>query len=295
MSSAAARDDGYGCKALSPAAGPGGCIAADGTLASAKRLVDWGLMAGHSHSANIKFRKDRVDQARAKAFSKMARMITVAAKLGGGDPDSNPRLRLAVEKARLVNMTKDSIARAIKKGTGEGSEGNYEEVLYEGYGPGGVAILLEVLTDNRNRTAPEVRRIFEKAGGNLAANGSVAWMFERKAIFEVDPKAKLGEERLMEVALEAGADDLVTVGNGFEIRSAPEQFSTVQTVLLKAKVPLAGSEVAYLPANHVLIEDVDLARRVVKLLDDLDDQDDVQEVYSNYRFSDQVAGALDES
>ena len=249
-------------------------------------------MAGHSHSANIKFRKDRVDQARAKTFSKLARMVTVAARLGGGDPDANPRLRLAIDKARLVNMPKDSISRAIKKGTGEGSEGTYEEILYEGYGPAGVAIMLEVLTDNRNRTAPEVRRIFEKAGGNLAANGSVAWMFERRGVFEVDALGDLGDDRLMEIALEAGADDLVPSGEAFEIRCAPEDFSEVKTALEKAEVPLAGGEIAYVAKNHIAIADVDLGRRVLKLLDALDEQDDVQGVYANYEFTDGVTEAL---
>jgi YebC/PmpR family DNA-binding regulatory protein len=249
-------------------------------------------MAGHSHSANIKFRKDRVDQARAKVFSKLARMVTVAAKLGGGDPDGNPRLRLAIDKARLVNMTKDSIARAIKKGTGEGSEGNYEELLYEGYGPGGVAVMLDVLTDNRNRTAPEVRKIFEKSGGKLAANGSVAWMFERRGVFEVDVRGGIGEDRLMEVVLEAGADDLVSVGDSFEIRCEPDQFSAIKTALEDAKVPLAGGEVAYVAKNHADIADPELARKVLKLLDALDEQDDVQGVYANYQFSDGLAEDL---
>ena len=252
-------------------------------------------MAGHSHSANIKFRKDRVDAARAKAFSKLARMVTVAAKLGGGDPDANPRLRLAIDKARLVNMTKDSITRAIKKGTGEGSEGNFEELLYEGYGSGGVAILLEVLTDNRNRTAPEVRKIFEKAGGNLAANGSVVWMFERKGVFEIEPGEDLGEDRLMEIALEAGAEDLVQVGDRFEIRCEPEHFSDVKAGLERFSVPLAGGEVAYVAKNHNEISEVETARKVLRLLDALDEQDDVQGVYANYQFTHEVIEALEES
>ena len=217
-------------------------------------------MAGHSHSANIRFRKDRVDAARAKIFSKMARMITVAAKLGGGDPDANSRLRLALDKARLANMPKDNIARAIKKGTGEGGTGTYEEILYEGYGPEGVAVMLEILTDNRNRTAPEIRKIFEKSGGKLGATGSVAYLFERKGRFIVDPEFELSEDTLLEATLEAGAQDLVNDGGCFEILCTPADFSEVQAALEAAKIPLVSGEVAYVAGNHVAIEDSNKAR-----------------------------------
>jgi len=251
-------------------------------------------MAGHSHSANIRFRKDRVDAKRAKAFSKMARMITVAAKIGGGDPDANPRLRLAIEKARVVNMTKDGIERAIKKGTGEGDSGNFEEAIYEGYGPAGVAIIVEALTDNRNRTSPELRKIFERAGGNLAAAGAVAYMFQRKAVFVVDPDCELSEERLMEIGLEAGAEDLVEVGGAFEIHGAPGDFVAIREALEKAEVPLADASVTQVPDNTVEVPSVEDARKVIRLIDTLEDHDDSQTVSANYRLTEEVAEQLDE-
>ena len=249
-------------------------------------------MAGHSHSANIKFRKDRVDAKRAKAFSKLGRMITVAAKMGGGDPESNPRLRLAIEKARVVNMPKDNIERAIKKGTGEGGSDQFEEIVYEGYAPGGVAVMLEILTDNRNRTAPEIRKLFERGGGNLAATGAVAYLFQRKAVFVVDPDAGLGEDRVMEAALEAGAEDVVHDGGTLVIHGDPSDFVAIREALERAEIPLAGAEVTQVPDNVVELTDVDEARKVVRLLDQLDDHDDVQNVAANYDLPDAVAEQL---
>jgi len=249
-------------------------------------------MAGHSHSANIRFRKDRVDSVRAKIFSKMARMITVAAKLGGGDPDANARLRLALDKARLANMPKDNIERAIKKGTGEGDTGSYEEILYEGYGPHGVAVMLEILTDNRKRTAPEIRKVFDKAGGKLGATGSVAYMFERKGQFLVDPEAEVDEEQLLEIVLSAGGEDLIHSGGVYEIRCEPADFSKVQAALEAAAVPLVRGEVAQIPGTLVQIDDVDAGRKVQRLLDALDDHEDVQAVYANPEYSDAVAEAI---
>lgn len=252
-------------------------------------------MAGHSHSANIKFRKDRVNAAKAKVFSKCARMITVAAKLGGPDPDANSRLRLAIEKARMVSMPKDNIERAVKKGAGGTDVGDYEEILYEGYGPCGVAIMLEVLTDNRNRTAPEVRKLFEKGGGNLGSTGAVAWMFERKAVFAIDPESSSSEEALMEQALEAGAEDLVAIGNGaFEIRCDPSDFVAVRAALEASSTPIQGGEVRYLASNQVALENADDARRVLKLIESLEDHDDIQNAFANYTLSDEVVAALDE-
>jgi YebC/PmpR family DNA-binding regulatory protein len=250
-------------------------------------------MAGHSHSANIKFRKDRVDSVRAKLFSKLARMITVAAKMGGGSPEANPRLRLAIDKARVVSMSKDSIERAIKKGSGEGSAEAFEEILYEGYGPGGVAVMLEILTDNRNRTAPEIRKLFDTYGGNLAANGAVSWMFERRGVFHVDPAGGLVEERLLEIVLECGADDLVENGSAFTIYCQQAVFSEVQAALEKAGVPLRGAELAWVPTQRATVADVALAGRVTKLLEHLDDHDDVQGVHSNEEFTEAVAKALE--
>ncbi len=250
-------------------------------------------MAGHSHSSNIKFRKDRVDAKRARLFARLARMITVAARMGGGSPDANPRLRLAIDKARVVSMPKDGIERAIRKGTGEGTLGDFEEVLYEGYGPGGVAVLLEILTDNRNRTAPEIRKIFDRVGGSLGASGSVAWIFDRRGVFAVDPAGGLSEEQLTAIALEAGADDLVRVGGAFQIHCAPGAFSDVRDALERAAVPLSGGEIAQIPSQRVPIDDIGLARKVMAALETLDEHDDVQGVHSNEEFSDAVVAQLE--
>ena len=249
-------------------------------------------MAGHSHSANIKFRKARVDQVRARLFTKLARMITVAAKLGGGDPDANPRLRLAMDKARVVSMPKDSIERAIKKGTGDLEGANYEEVLYEGYAPGGVAVMAEVLTDNRHRTAGELRNLFERSGGNLGASGAVAWMFDRRAVFTVAADANLGEERLLDIVLEAGADDLIRDGKSFEIHGDAGSFVALKGALERAGVPLADAGIAQVPRTKVPIGEIGVARKVVKLLEALDEHDDVQNTYANYDISDDLVAQL---
>ncbi len=249
-------------------------------------------MAGHSHSSNIKFRKDRVDQKRAKTFAKLSRMITVAAKHGGGQIDGNPRLRLAVDKARVLSMPKDVIERAIKKGTGESGLGDFEEILYEGYGPGGVAFLLEILTDKRSRTAPEIRLLFEDAGGNLAATGSVAWMFERRGVFAVDPAAKFAEDQLLELALQAGAEDLVVDDGSAVIYGAAAEFTVVKAALEAVSVPLSGAELAQVPKQRTAVADVGVARRILKLLDAFEDHDDVQAVFSNEEFTAEVAAQL---
>jgi YebC/PmpR family DNA-binding regulatory protein len=249
-------------------------------------------MAGHSHSANIKYRKDRVNAAKAKVFSKIARMVTVAAKLGGGDPDANPRLRLAIEKARMVSMPKENIARAIKKGTGDGDVGDYEELMYEGYAAGGVAVMAEVLTDNRNRTAPEIRKAFEKNGGNLGTAGAVAWMFERKATFPVASDCALSEDQLMEIAIEAGAEDLLDEGDHFEIRCDPSEFVDIREALERAEVPLDGGEVGYVPKTTAVVADIAEARKVARLLDALEEHDDVQNVFANFEFTDEVLADL---
>lgn len=251
-------------------------------------------MAGHSHSANIRFRKDRVDSKRARLFAKLARMITVAARMGGGAPESNPRLRLAIDKARVVSMPKDGIERAIKKGTGESATGDFEEAVYEGYGPGGVAVLLEILTDNRNRTAPEIRKVFERFGGSLGTSGSVAWMFERRGVFVVDPDAGVSEDRLTEIALAVGADDLVPTGDSFALHCPAGGFSDVRDALERAGVSLTGGEVAYVPSQRVPVGDVQTARRIVALLEALDEHDDVQGVHSNEDFPAAVAAGLEQ-
>jgi YebC/PmpR family DNA-binding regulatory protein len=250
-------------------------------------------MAGHSHSANIKFRKDRVDSKRAALFSKLSRMITVAARQGGS-VDANAKLRLAVDKAKVVSMSKDAIERAIKKGTGAGDTTDYEELLYEGYGPGGVAVLLEILTDKRSRTAPEIRKLFESHGGNLAANGAVSWMFERRGVFDVDPACGLGEEQLLERVLECGAEDLVRQGDGFTIYCPQAAFAEVRSALDRASVLLRGAGLAYVAAQRVPVTDPALGRRIARLLDALDEHDDVQGVHSNEDFGDEVVRLLGE-
>jgi YebC/PmpR family DNA-binding regulatory protein len=258
-------------------------------------------MAGHSHSSNIKFRKDRVDAKRAKAFAKLARMITVAARQGGGSIEGNAKLRLCTEKARVLSMPKDVIERAIRKGTGEGELGNYEEFVYEGYGPGGVALMLEILTDNRHRTAADVRMLFEKFGGNLGATGAVAWMFERKGRFLVGPSAggggpnerKFDEDRLLEIVLETRADDLQAEGDAFAIYCRLAAFADVNQALAARGVPLREAGLAYVPSQRTTVADEAVATRLVRLIDALEDNDDVQGVFSNEDFPEAVVRALE--
>lgn len=254
-------------------------------------------MAGHSHSSNIRFRKDRVDAKRAKTFSKLSRMITVAAKEGGGDPAANARLRLALDKARVLSMPKEGIQKAIKKGTGEAGLGDFEEVVYEGYGPGGVALMLDILTDNRNRTAADVRFAFEKCDGNLGQSGAVAWMFERRGRWVV-PKERADEapwteESLLEVALEVGADDLSEDGDAFVVLSDASAFAAVNAALADRGVALREAGLANVPTQRTGVTDIDVARKLLKLIDALEDNDDVQEVFSNEDFADDVVAALE--
>ncbi len=248
-------------------------------------------MAGHSHWAGIKHKKALIDNKRGKVWSKLSRAIIVAAKTGGGDPDTNLRLRYAINDAKAVSMPKDNIERAVKKGTGELDGGNLEEVLYEGYGPSGVAVLCEILTDNRNRTAPEVKKIFELAGGKLGATGCVAWMFERKGLAVIDNK-QTDEETLLEVAMEAGADDVKTEGDKFEVICDPENFTTVQEALEKATIETDSAEITRIP-NDTVDLDVETARKVLKLMENLDDHDDVQNVASNFNIPDEAMAELE--
>jgi YebC/PmpR family DNA-binding regulatory protein len=236
-------------------------------------------MAGHSHSANIAHRKGLVDAKRGKLFTKLCRAIYVAARTGGGDPAANMRLRYAIDKARAVSVPKDNIERSIKRATGELGGESYEEVVYEGYGPGGVAVLCEALTDNRNRTAGELRRVFEAAGGNLGASGCVSYLFNFKGLFIVDPK-HVEEDRLMEVALEAGADDVQLVDGLYEVTCDPKLFETVRKVLEDARVPTESAETSYIPTTSVDL-DVDNGKKMLKLKDMLEENDDVQNVYAN--------------
>jgi YebC/PmpR family DNA-binding regulatory protein len=247
-------------------------------------------MAGHSHWAGIKHKKALIDNKRGKLWSKLSKAIIVAAKMGGGDPDANLRLRYAIQDARDVSMPNDNINRAIKKGTGELDGGNLDEILYEGYGPEGVAVLCEILTDNRNRTAPEVRKIFEKYGGKLGATGCVAWMFERKGLCLI-PADQADEETLMEVAIEAGADDVRQVGDKFEVTSSPDDFQAVKQALAKHEITPESAELTNIPGNTVDL-DADTGRKILNLLENLDDHDDVQSVSANFNLTEEVMAEI---
>src|SRR5262245_15065629 len=249
-------------------------------------------MAGHSHSANIAVRKGKQDALRAKLYSKLSRYIIIAARNGGGDPDTNLKLRYAIDKARAVSMPRDNIERAIKRGTGELGGAAEEELTYEGFGPGGVAIFVDALTDNRNRTKGEVRKIFEKGGGNMGAPGCVGYMFERKGVFIVDA-GKADEDSLMNLALEAGADDLRRSGDSFEITCDPSAFSQVHAALQKAGIETTSAEISNVPKTTVDV-DVETGKRIGKLMDMLDDHDDVQNVYTNANLTAEMASDYDQ-
>jgi YebC/PmpR family DNA-binding regulatory protein len=245
-------------------------------------------MSGHSKWSGIKHKKAIVDAKRGKAFSKISKEITVAAKLGGGNPDMNPRLRVATEKAKEVNMPSDNVKRAIQKGTGELPGTSYEETTYEGYGPGGVAILLEVMTDNKNRTVGEIRHILTKHSGNMGESGCVAWMFDKKGYLLVN-KNNMDEDSLMSAALDAGADDFKNdpEEESYEITTAPEDLNTVKEHLEKENVKLDLAEVTMIPQNYVKLEGKD-AEKMIKLMDLLEDHDDVQNVYANFDIPDDI-------
>jgi YebC/PmpR family DNA-binding regulatory protein len=248
-------------------------------------------MAGHSHWANIAHKKGLIDAKRGKLWSKLARAIIVAAKEGGGDPATNLKLRYAIVDAKAGNMPKDTIEKAIKKGTGELEGGNLEQVLYEGYGPAGVAVLCEIYTDNRNRTAPEVRKLFELAGGKLGATGCVAWMFDRKGLALIS-KGKVDEDTLMELAIEAGADDVRTDGQQYEVIAEPDAFAGVCAALEAAGVPTDSTQLTRIPKDTVDVTGED-ARRVLKLMEALDDHDDVQTVSANFNIPDEAMAELE--
>ena len=248
-------------------------------------------MAGHSHWAGIKHKKALVDAKRGKLWSKLSKAIIVAAKNGGGDLDMNLRLRAAVDAAKAVSMPKDNIARAIKKGTGNLEGSTYEEIVYEGYGPNGVAVLCECLTDNLNRTAPEIRKLFEVAGGKLGKGGCVAWNFEKKGLFLV-PGDKVDEDTLMELAIEAGADDVKASGDKFEITCEVSAYQEVSEALAKAGIEPEVSELSLIPKDTVDL-DLDSAQKVLRLMERLDDHDDVQNVSANFNIPDDVMAQLD--
>ncbi len=245
-------------------------------------------MSGHSKWAQIKHKKAVVDAKRGKIFSKIAKEIAVAARLGGGDPDGNPRLRTVLENAKEVNMPGENIKRAIMKGTGELPGVSYEESIYEGYGPGGTAILLEVLTDNKNRTVPEIRHIMTKNGGNLGEAGCVAWMFEKKGYILVE-KTKIDEDSLMSAALEAGAEDMKNDPgeDSYEIITAPEYVNKVKAALEAAGIPVSLAEITMLPKSYVAL-DGKSAEQIIRLVDALEDHEDIQNVYTNFDIPDEV-------
>ncbi len=250
-------------------------------------------MAGHSKWANVKHRKARVDAQKGKIFTKLAREIIIAAREGGGDIDANFRLRLAVQKARDANMPGDNITRAIQKGTGELEAISLEQITYEGYGPGGVAVLLDIMTDNRNRTAAEIRSIFTRRGGNMGESGCVAWMFKRMGFIAIERQGgNISEDELMLLALESGAEDFKEEGGSYIILTAPENFETVKNRMIEQGFVLATAEVTMVPQNTIAVTDQEEAKKLLDLLDALEDQDDVQNVYANYDIPEEIMQSL---
>ena len=249
-------------------------------------------MSGHSKWSSIKHKKGAADAKRGQLFSKLARAIIVAAREGGADPDANLALANAVQKARDNSMPKDNIERAIARGSGAAGDGQaYEQVTYEGYGPGGVALLVEALTDNRNRTAAEIRHLFAKHEGNLGAAGAVAWLFERKGIALVDADS-VDEDELMLAAVDGGAEDVTREGSSFQVTSAPEDLPTVREALEQAGIPLESAELTMVPKTTISIDDEAAARKLLRLLDALEESDDVQDVYGNFDIAESLMEAV---
>jgi YebC/PmpR family DNA-binding regulatory protein len=248
-------------------------------------------MAGHSHWANISRKKSVIDAKRGKLWSKLAKAIIVAAKHGGPDPDANLRLRYAIDAAKAVSMPKDNIQRAIRTGTGELKGGNLEESIYEGYAVGGVAVMCEILTDNKNRTAPEIRKIFEVCDGKLGSTGCVAYLFQRVGVVRV-PQASCGEDQLMELTLEAGASDVKLVGDRWEVTCEPQAMAAVVDAVQKGGLRVESNEIMRVPTNTVDVDDVDTARKVLDLVERLDDHDDVQSVAANFNIPDEALAQL---
>ncbi len=246
-------------------------------------------MSGHSKWATTKHKKAATDAKRGKIFTKVGKEITVAARLGGADPDGNPRLRTAVAKAKSVSLPAENIKRAIQKGTGELPGVSYEEITYEGYGPGGVAVIAEVMTDNRNRTVSEIRNIFSKANGNMGEAGCVSWMFNKKGYIVVS-KAKSDEDKLMTLALDAGAEDMLAEDENFVITTPPNDFERVKKALEDAGVTLEVSEVTMIPQTYVKLDGKE-AQQMLRLVETLEDNDDVQNVYANFDIPDEIMNA----
>ncbi|MBN1493618.1 MAG: YebC/PmpR family DNA-binding transcriptional regulator [Candidatus Omnitrophica bacterium] len=243
-------------------------------------------MSGHSKWASIKHKKAATDAKRGKIFTKIIKEITIAARMGGGSSESNPRLRLAISNAKNSNMPADNIDRAIKKGTGELPGVSYEEIYYEGYGPGGVAMYVKCLTDNKNRASAEIRNVFSKNNGNMAGAGSVAWMFEAKGLIVVRSD-QADEEKLFELVIDAGAEDMSMQGDSFEIITDPSNFENVKNAIAGAEIPIASDELTMLPKSTTKVEG-NQARGVLSLVEALEDHDDVQNVYSNFDIPDDV-------
>lgn len=248
-------------------------------------------MSGHSKWSTIKRKKGALDAKRGKIFTRLIKEITVAARMGGGDPEGNPRLRSAIASAKTENMPKDNIERAIKKGTGELEGAVYEEITYEGYGPAGVAVLVNCMTDNKNRTVADIRHAFSKSGGNLGESGCVSWMFDKKGTILVDKEA-IDEEELMDKALEAGAEDVVEEDNVYQVETTPDDFEAVREALEKDGLKFIEAAVSMVPQNTVDINEEKPARQVLKLLEILEDHDDVQNVYANFDIPDDIMEAL---
>jgi len=248
-------------------------------------------LAGHSKWANIKYRKAAQDAKKGKIFQKLVRAIIVAAKEGGGDPETNPRLKAAIERAKEFNLPSENVERAIKRGTGEIEGASYEEVVYEGYGPGGVAIMVEAMTDNRNRTATEIRTIFARNGGSLGEAGCVSWIFQRRGVIEVEPG--LDEDRVMEVALEVGAEDVKgDPSEGFTVYVDPRDLNVASERFRSAGIGVRRADISYEPSNVVQVDE-SVAERLIRLLDALEEHDDVQRVYSNFDVPEEVLNRLE--
>lgn len=239
-------------------------------------------MSGHSKWANIKNKKEKTDAQRGKVFTKIGREIAIAVKEGGGpDPVNNSKLRDVIAKAKAANMPNDNISRSIKKAAGEGNSVNYEEINYEGYGPGNMAVIVQVVTDNRNRIAAEMRHIFDKSGGNLGANGCVSWMFDKKGLIVIERTAEMDEDEMTMIALDAGAEDFVAQDDVFEVYTAPNDFSAVREALEAQNFTFLSAEVSMIPQNTVNVTDAETADKIERFLERLDDNDDVQEVFHN--------------
>lgn len=244
-------------------------------------------MSGHSKWNNIKNKKGKEDAKRAKVFTKLGRYIMVAAKEGGGDPEYNPALKAAIDKAKAENMPNENIDRAVKKGSGELGLANFEEIMYEGYGPGGIAVFATCLTDNRNRTASDVRHAFDKSGGNLGQSGCVSFMFDRKGVLAIERGDKVDEDELMMLAIDLGAEDFISDEDGFEIITNPDDFNNVKEGLKEANYKFAMAEISYIPQNTIKLTNPEDIKNMEKLIDMLEDNDDVQDVYHNWEMDEE--------